>query len=311
MLTNSVFSLFEEERYSFLCTFLENPAREIQLEKDSYCRQSLERSYKCSHCHQLSKIARNLPLFRIESGNNEGREFHLEETSTLPLFYTSSFIFYDTFRGSYLISLLLERVGLPTLNYITCAYSCRKNRTLLEKFPPLSSFTLDQAKQLLLTLKLLEKYKFVLDEAEFSLESLGKETTISYEGMKVSSPFMLKINAWHGSSFSFNSSRLITGERIRRERLSHTLPSRKEEWFRPYSAWRDLKHLGDTRFNVYLCFLSLYPLLEEETKRLWKELWKEEERIEIEASLEKGENVNLDCFSLRNNGLDHLFSLCK
>jgi hypothetical protein len=52
---------------------------------------------------------------------------------------------------------------------------------------------------------------------------------------------------------------------------------------------------------VYLCFIRLYPYLDEDTKLLWNELWKEEF---IEGD-------NLDCYSLRNDCLNHLISCCS
>jgi len=304
MLSNAVFNLFQEERYKFLCLFLEDPTREITLDKDHFCRQGyadiLDKKYKCNHCHQLVKICRQLPEFTVESGEKERCKFRLIETCCLPLFNTKeNLIFYDVFRGSYLISLLLENLSLPTLNYITCSYTCRRNNSLVEVFSSLDKFTLEHAKQLLITLKILEGYKFVLGEnVEFSTSE--EKVNLSYQELTSKCNSLLKINLWKGSSMSFNSFRIISGER--KAKSIKINRGEEEEWFHAYSNWRDRRHvLKDTRFNVYLCFISLYPYLDEDTKLLWNELWKEE--------FVQGDN--LDCYSLRNNCLDHLISCCS
>lgn len=316
MLSDTIFSIFEEERYKYQRDLIERPEVEIVLDSDLGCRNLvhkhlLDKSYKCLHCARIDKIARVLPNFTVESGENKGKNYSVVQKNVKPDFalLPNNIIYYDNFRGSILIGTLLGTLGLNTIDTPLCAYSCSSNCTLECNYDPIISFDVNLLKQLVTTLSLLQCYSFVFDELRF--EQNTERVSFLYQGVKVSScNTCLKIKGWSNSSLSFNKHRLIAGNGLRKLLLCDKALCAKDKhvegtWFKPEPFSFDLKHLGDTRFNIYSALLKLRPLMNEEVLCLWKQLWKEEEYAKVEQAICNKE-FNWDHYHLRSDALDLL-----
>nr|WIL04901.1 hypothetical protein Cduv_421 [Cedratvirus duvanny] len=317
MLSDTIFSIFEDERYKYQRDLLEQPEKEITLDRDLGCRNLtykhlLDKAYKCIHCARIDKVARVLPDFTVESGENKGKAYTLVQKNTRLDFalLSGNIIYYDNFRGSMLIGTLLSALGLNTVDVPLCAYSCQSNCTLECKYDRLEVFDLNLLKQLVTTLSLLQCYNFVFDELDF--EQNTEKVSFLYQGVKVSScNTCLKIKGWSNSSLSFNKHRLVAGNNLRKlllcEKRCLFSPGKEKDsiWFKAQPFSFDLKHLGDTRFNVYNALIKLRPLMDEQVLCLWKELWKEEEFAAVEQSISTKE-FNWDHYHLRSDALEML-----
>lgn len=316
MLSDTIFSIFEEERYKYQRDLLERPEEEIVLDSDPGCRNLsykhlLDKSYKCLHCARIDKIARILPEFTVESGENKGKNYTVLQRNVKLDFalLPRNIIYYDNFRGSVFIGTLLSTLGLNTLDTPLCAYSCQSNCTLECNYDPITCFGLDLFKQLVTTLSLLQCYSFVFDDLRF--EQSTERVSFLYQGVKVSScNTCLKIKGWSNTSLSFNRHRLVAGNGLRKMLLSDKACCRKDKqlestWFKAEPFSFDLKHLGDTRFNIYTALIKLRPLMDEEVQKLWRQLWKEEEFSKVEQALCSKE-FNLEHYHLRSDALELL-----
>ena len=313
MLSDTIFSIFEDERYGYQKDLLERPEEEIVLDSDLGCRNLtykhlLDKAYKCLHCARIDKIARVLPDFTVESGENKGKNYSLLQSNTRLDFalLPKNIIYYDNFRGSILIGTLLGTLGLNTIDSPLCAYSCQSRCTLECNYDPITCFDLNLLKQLVTTLSLLHCYNFVFDELRF--EQSTERVSLFYEGIRVSScNTCLKIKGWSNSSISFNKHRLVAGNTLRKLLLSDKALCTKDKnietiWFKTEPFSFDLKHLGDARFNIYSALIKLRPLMDKEVLSLWQELWKEEEFATVEQSICSKE-FNWDHYHLRSDAL--------
>nr|WIL03436.1 hypothetical protein Cplu_424 [Cedratvirus plubellavi] len=315
MLSDTIFSIFEDERYKYQRDLLEQPEKEITLASDLGCRNLtykhlLDKSYKCLHCARIDKIARVLPDFTVESGDNKGKNYTIVQKNIRADFaiLPNNVIYYDNFRGSIFIGTLLSALGLNTIDTPLCAYSCQSNCTLECNYDPITCFDLNLLKQLVTTLSLLQCYKFVFDDLRF--EQNTEKVSFLYEGVKVSScNTSLKIKGWSNSSLSFNQHRLVAGSNLRKLLLCEKSSSCDKEveslWFKAKPFSFDLKHLGDTRYNIYTALIKLRPLMDSDVVALWKELWKEEEYDTVEQSIRTNE-FNWDHYHLRSDALELL-----
>jgi hypothetical protein len=315
MLSDTIFSIFEDERYKYHRDLLEQPEKEINLDSDLGCRNLtykhlLDKSYKCLHCARIDKIARVLPDFTVESGDNKGKNYTVSQKNVRLDFalLPNNLVYYDNFRGSIFIGTLLSVLGLNTIDTPLCAYSCQGNCILECNYEPISCFDLNLLKQLVTTLSLLQCYKFVFDDLRF--EQSTEKVSFLYEGVKISAcSTSLKIKGWSNCSLSFNKHRLVAGGGLRKLLLCEKSSSCGKEveslWFKSKPFSFDLKHLGDTRYNIYTALIKLRPLMDSDVLVLWKELWKEEEYEIIERSIQANE-FNWDHYHLRSDALELL-----
>lgn len=302
MLADYVFDWFAHERENFRRRILTDPETEFSLSCDSGCRRSsewLDKGYKCRHCHQIAKIARKLPLFEIEAGKNKGKKFIVKEVNCSPDFMVrvkgdKKLILYDSLRGSFFVSCVLEDTKLPTLNYISSSYQCQGGQVFRELHSKLEEnpqeFTFEMMVQLLATLHFLSTFEFVCENP--SIQIANEPTAFDYDGVTIRSNSCIKLDTIEDSSMTVKigteNYRFIPVSKSRKIILLHSSQPKKEtnkneEWFVPNHHFSHLKHLGDCSLNVYLCFLKIRPYLRDQRcLSLWRELWKDEQFDQIE-----------------------------